>query len=104
LKPEAREEAVSSYNVTCCYSKLNQIDAGLQALEEAMEAGFDDYKTVREDPDLATLQNSPGFTLLITKYDEPFINENAKNTLKNISKVAEEGGRRWQRYEDTNEH
>jgi hypothetical protein len=84
LKPEAREEAVSSYNVACCYSKLNQIDAGLQALEEAMEAGFDDYKTVREDPDLAALRNSPGFTPLIIKYDEPFINENAMNALKNV--------------------
>lgn len=84
LKPEAREEAVASYNVACCYSKLNQIDAGLQALGEAMEAGFDDYKTVREDPDLAILRNSPGFIPLINKYDEPFINENAMNALKSV--------------------
>lgn len=84
LKPEAREEAVASYNVACCYSKLNQIDAGLQALEEAMQAGFDDYKTVREDPDLTMLRNAPGFTPLINKYDEPFINENAMNAIKNV--------------------
>lgn len=84
LKPEAREEAVASYNVACCYSKLNQIESGLQALEEAMEAGFDDYKTVREDPDLALLRQSPGFTPLINKYDEPFINENAMNAIKNV--------------------
>lgn len=25
LKPEAREEAVASYNVACCYSKLDQV-------------------------------------------------------------------------------
>lgn len=43
LKPEARGEAVASYDVACCYSKLNLIDAGLQALEEAMQAGFEDY-------------------------------------------------------------
>lgn len=84
LKPEAREEAVASYNVACCYSKLNQIEAGLQALEEAMDAGFDDYKTVREDPDLAVLRQSPGFTPLINKFDEPFINENAINAVKNL--------------------
>ncbi|KAG0557726.1 hypothetical protein M758_11G148200 [Ceratodon purpureus] len=84
LKPEAREEAVASYNVACCYSKLNQIDSGLQALEEAMQAGFDDYKTVREDPDLAKLRSAPGFTPLINKYDEPFINENAMNAIKNV--------------------
>lgn len=84
LKPEAREEAVASYNVACCYAKLKQIDAGLQALEEAMEAGFDDYKTVREDPDIANLRESPGFIPLINKYDEPFINENAINAVKNL--------------------
>ena len=84
LRPEARDVAVASYNVACCYSKLNQIDAGLQALEEAMEAGFDDYKTVREDPDLAILRNSPRFTPLINRFDEPFINENAVEALKNV--------------------
>lgn len=84
LKPEAREEAVASYNVACCYSKLKQIDAGLQALEEAMDAGFDDYKSVREDPDLALLRQSPRFTPLINKFDEPFINENAVNAVKNL--------------------
>ena len=25
LKPEAREEAVASYNVACCYAKMNQV-------------------------------------------------------------------------------
>ena len=25
LKPEAREAAVASYNVACCYSKLDQV-------------------------------------------------------------------------------
>jgi hypothetical protein len=25
LKPEAREEAVASYNVACCYSQLKQV-------------------------------------------------------------------------------
>ncbi|KAL0417404.1 UNVERIFIED_CONTAM: protein MET1, chloroplastic [Sesamum radiatum] len=53
-KPEANEAAVASYNVACCYAKLNQIQAGLSALEDAMEAGFEDFKRIRTDPDLAT--------------------------------------------------
>ncbi|CAM6047498.1 unnamed protein product [Sphagnum compactum] len=84
LKPEAREEAVASYNVACCYSQLKQIDGALSALEQAMEAGFDNYKTVRQDPDLANVRASPGFLPLINKYDEPFINENAVNALKSV--------------------
>ncbi|XP_057861979.2 protein MET1, chloroplastic isoform X3 [Cryptomeria japonica] len=43
-KPEPKELAVTSYNVACCYSKLNQLEAGLSALEDAMEAGYEDYK------------------------------------------------------------
>ncbi|KAK4409262.1 protein MET1, chloroplastic [Sesamum angolense] len=46
-KPEANEAAVASYNVACCYAKLNQIQAGLSALEDAMEAGFEDFKILR---------------------------------------------------------
>ncbi|KAI5384750.1 variant 2, uroporphyrin-III C-methyltransferase, partial [Lathyrus oleraceus] len=33
-KPEPDEAAVASYNVACCYSKLNQIQAALSTLEE----------------------------------------------------------------------
>lgn len=67
-KPEPNESAVASYNVACCYSKLDkviamnpvpillswtgltllsnllQIQAGLSALDDAMDAGFEDYK------------------------------------------------------------
>ncbi|CAK9861951.1 unnamed protein product [Sphagnum jensenii] len=84
LKPAAREEAVASYNVACCYSQLKQIDAALSALEQALEAGFDDYTTVRQDPDLGNVRASPGFLSLVNKYDEPFINENAVNALKSV--------------------
>ncbi|KAI5064056.1 hypothetical protein GOP47_0020726 [Adiantum capillus-veneris] len=83
-KPEYKEEAVANYNIACCYSKLNEVEAGLSALEAAMEAGFEDYKTVRSDPDLANLRVSPKFTPLIDKYDEPFINENAVKALKSV--------------------
>ncbi|MCO5564090.1 hypothetical protein L7F22_017746 [Adiantum nelumboides] len=83
-KPEFKEEAVANYNIACCYSKLNEVEAGLSALEAAMESGFEDYKTIRSDPDLANLRASPKFTPLINKYDEPFINENAVKALKSV--------------------
>lgn len=75
-KPERDEASIASYNVACCYSKLNQVprlfmklfslsknlfkklarikkffgflllqvQAGLSALEDAMQAGYDDFK------------------------------------------------------------
>ncbi|XP_050895632.1 protein MET1, chloroplastic [Lathyrus oleraceus] len=63
-KPEPDEAAVASYNVTCCYSKLNQ--------------------RIRTDPDLANARASPEFYPLLKRFYESFINENAINAIKSI--------------------
>ncbi|KAL2506671.1 protein containing PDZ domain [Abeliophyllum distichum] len=83
-KPESNEAAVASYNVACCYSKLNQIQAGLSALEDAMAGGFEDFKRIRTDPDLVNIRASEDFEPLMKKFDESFINENAINAIKSI--------------------
>ncbi|KAF2286307.1 hypothetical protein GH714_013731 [Hevea brasiliensis] len=83
-KPDPNEASVASYNVACCYSKLNQIKAGLSALEDAMLAGFEDFKRIRTDPDLACLRTSEEFEPLLKRFDESFINENAINAIKSL--------------------
>ncbi|KAK7399699.1 hypothetical protein VNO78_10888 [Psophocarpus tetragonolobus] len=83
-KPEPEEAAVASYNVACCYSKLNQIQASLSSLEEAMNAGFEDFKRMRTDPDLANVRVSEEFDALLKRFDESFINENAINAIKSL--------------------
>ncbi|XP_028759672.1 protein MET1, chloroplastic [Neltuma alba] len=83
-KPEPEEAAVASYNVACCYSKLNQIQASLSALEDAMEAGFEDFKRIKTDPDLANARASQEFDPLVKRFDESFINENAINAIKSL--------------------
>ncbi|GJP37440.1 hypothetical protein CLOM_g21844 [Closterium sp. NIES-68] len=84
LVPSYREEAVAFYNIACCCSKLKQTEGGLQALEAAMEAGFDDYKKIRQDPDLSFLRDDDEFDDLMDKYDEPIINENAIKALTSV--------------------
>eukprot|EP00249_Psilotum_nudum_P011296 c23084_g1_i2 orf=173-1279(+) len=84
LKPGVREAAVSSYNVACCYSKLNQVEAGLSALEDAMQAGFENYSMIKADPGLVNLRASTEFKSLMNKYDEPFIDENTISALKGL--------------------
>lgn len=37
---------VTLYNIACCYSALEAADAGLEALEECLRSGFDDYDKV----------------------------------------------------------
>ncbi|KAG0501590.1 hypothetical protein HPP92_001662 [Vanilla planifolia] len=83
-KPEPDEASIANYNVACCYSKINQLQAALSALEDAMKAGFDDFKRIRSDPDLANIRASEEFELLLKKYDESFINENAINAIKSL--------------------
>ncbi|GMQ00552.1 hypothetical protein CsSME_00047594 [Camellia sinensis var. sinensis] len=83
-KPDPNEASVASYNVACCYSKLNQIQAGLSALKDALEAGFEDFKRIRTDPDLANIRKSEEFELLMKRFDESFINENAINAIKSL--------------------
>ncbi|KAI9398745.1 hypothetical protein POPTR_003G222200v4 [Populus trichocarpa] len=83
-KPDPTEAAVASYNVACCYSKLNQLQAGLSALEDAMKAGFEDFKRIRTDPDLSNLRTAEGFEPLMKRFDESFINENAINAIKSL--------------------
>ncbi|KAJ4827133.1 uroporphyrin-III C-methyltransferase [Turnera subulata] len=83
-KPDPTEAAVASYNVACCYSKLNQIQAGLSALEDALKFGFDNYERVRTDPDLANIRASEEFDPLLKRFDESFINENAIDAIKSL--------------------
>jgi len=75
---------VTQYNIACCYSKLGAIDAGLEALEETLNCGFDDFKKVRSDPSIKELREDSRFTPLINKFDEPLINESAIKALKGL--------------------
>mmetsp|Transcript_36272 Transcript_36272/g.43806 ORF Transcript_36272/g.43806 Transcript_36272/m.43806 type:complete len:334 (+) Transcript_36272:68-1069(+) len=73
---------IAQYNVACCYSMIDQVQAGLDALNICMRSGFEDYKKIRSDPSLANLRESEDFKPLMDKYDEPFINENALKAIK----------------------
>lgn len=74
----------TAYNIACCYGKMNQVEAGLSALEDALRAGFEDYGKVRKDPNLSVLRESDKFKPMLNKYDEPIINEEAINAIKNL--------------------
>ena len=75
---------VSAYNIACCYAKMGQVDAGLSALDDCMRSGFDNYDKIRSDPNLQIVRDSEKFKPLINKYDEPIINEDAINAIKNL--------------------
>ncbi|CAG9467690.1 unnamed protein product [Pedinophyceae sp. YPF-701] len=75
---------VTQYNIACCYSALEQEQAGLEALNACMGAGFDDFAKIRSDPNLAWLRESPKFVPLLERYDEPILNREAVDAIKSF--------------------
>jgi hypothetical protein len=63
------EVQAAYYNIACAYAQTNQIPEAVAALQTAFDAGFDNYATVRSDPDLTPLQNSPDFIQMMDQLD-----------------------------------
>ncbi|KAG2448823.1 hypothetical protein HYH02_006174 [Chlamydomonas schloesseri] len=68
--PSDAEEQAALYNMSCAYAQMGQRDACLTCLEAVLESGFEDYKTMRTDPDLAPVRGA-AFDELLGRYDSP---------------------------------
>lgn len=53
------------YNLGCSYAVLGMIDHAFEALERAVELGYDDLYHLRRDPDLKPLRRDPRFARLL---------------------------------------
>ena len=56
------------YNLACSYSLLKRPDDALQALQRALELGYDDLEYLIRDPDLASMRHSPKFRPFLEQY------------------------------------
>ena len=56
-----------NYNLACSYALLKNIDASLDALEKAVELGYNDVCHIERDKDLAHLRADDRFKRLIKK-------------------------------------
>jgi len=68
--PSEAEENAALYNMACCYAQMSQKASCLTCLEAVLDNNFSDFKTLREDPDLAPVRGTE-LTLLLLKYDNP---------------------------------
>jgi hypothetical protein len=55
------------YDLACCQSQAKQLDAAFDSLTRSLAAGFDDFKTVETDTDLANLRADPRWQKLPKK-------------------------------------
>mmetsp|Transcript_21646 Transcript_21646/g.45708 ORF Transcript_21646/g.45708 Transcript_21646/m.45708 type:complete len:209 (-) Transcript_21646:604-1230(-) len=57
------------YNMACANSRLGNISDSVVNLEKAFQNGFDNYSTVRGDPDLDPIKQSRDYEKLMDTYD-----------------------------------
>jgi tetratricopeptide (TPR) repeat protein len=57
------------YNMACAYAQLGQTEQAVEALQSAFENGFDNYGTVKQDPDLDPVKGTSSYEALMDKYD-----------------------------------
>lgn len=63
------EAQAAHYNIACAYANLGKSKEAVRSLENAFKAGFDNYATARADPDLAAVQRTKEFEILMEQYD-----------------------------------
>jgi tetratricopeptide (TPR) repeat protein len=62
LKPY---DPIAIYNLACSYSNLGNKQAALDALEKAIELGYDDFSYMLKDPDLENVRKHPRFKAIL---------------------------------------
>ena len=65
LKPS---DPAIRYNLASCHSLMGNVDLGFVELDAALANGFNDYDTLRKDPDLANLRKSKDWRKTLEKY------------------------------------
>lgn len=63
------ELQAAHYNMACAYAKLDNPTQAVANLKLAFDNGFDNYATVRSDPDLKILAGDAEFDALMEKVD-----------------------------------
>ena len=65
LKPESSS---IRYNLACVHALMGNVDYGLDELDAALARGFNDYESLRKDPDLANLRKHKEWRPILEKH------------------------------------
>jgi len=63
------EYQAAHYNMACAYASLGNVGEAVLNLRKAFDYGFDNYATVRADPDLEYVRGSTDYDRLMEEYD-----------------------------------
>ena len=59
-------DGLTLYNVACVYSRLGEIRRAVEALRQAISAGYENFPWLRNDPDLDALRDDAEFKALLS--------------------------------------
>lgn len=63
------ELQAAHYNIACAHARLGNVKESVANLKMAFDVGFDNYATVRADPDLSAVHGTADFDNLMETYD-----------------------------------
>lgn len=69
LQLDEFELQAAHYNMACAYAQLQNVDEAVVNLQKSFENGFNNFSTVRGDPDLQAINGSTEFEDLMEVYD-----------------------------------
>ena len=69
LELDEFELQAANYNMACASAQLGLLNEAVEYLRVAFENGFDNYSTVRGDPDIDPIKGTAGFDKLMEEYD-----------------------------------
>jgi adenylate cyclase len=58
-------DPIMLYNCTCFYSRLGEVDSALDAMRQAIVAGYSNVEWAKQDPDLNLLRDNPQFKTIL---------------------------------------
>jgi tetratricopeptide (TPR) repeat protein len=61
------ENPVVFYNLACSYSLTDHFDRAAEALEKAIQLGYEDFAWLSKDPDLKKFRKQPAFRAILKK-------------------------------------
>lgn len=63
------EKQAALYNTACCLGRLGEPEDGLKAVAGCLDSGYTGFGTMRNDPDMAPLRESPKFEGLLKRFE-----------------------------------
>lgn len=68
------ELQAAHYNIACAHAQLGNLDESIANLQKSFENGFNNYSTVRGDPDLDAIKEEGDYKKLMDTYDSKGFN------------------------------